>query len=68
MADILISKSLRYIGHVYRIGRERLPRQTTPQFTAEDVTAKSGLTTVKRNIRWRDLTGTGSGSSNIENN
>ena len=30
MADILIEKGLRWLGHFYRMGTERLPRQLGP--------------------------------------
>ena len=59
MADMLITKGLRWIGHVHRMGRERLPRhlpywklemgqrnQGRPRLRFKDVT--------KRNMKWRD--------------
>ena len=60
MADMLITKGLRWIGHVHRMGRERLPRhlpywqlemeqrnQGRPRLRFKDVT--------KRNMKWRDI-------------
>ena len=60
MADMLITKGLRWIGHVHRMGRERLPRQLLysqlemgqrnqgrPRLLFKDVT--------KRNMKWRDI-------------
>eukprot|EP00795_Rhopilema_esculentum_P002530 gene2530-725_t len=60
MADMLITKCLRWIGHVHRMGRESLPRQILysplemgqrnqggPRLRFKDVT--------KRNMKWRDI-------------
>lgn len=60
MTDILIEKGLRWLGHVHRMGKERLPRQLLysqlcdgkrslgrPRLRFKDV--------AKRNMKWRDM-------------
>ena len=60
MADILIEKGLRWLGHVHRMGQERLPRrllysqlcegkrnQGRPRLRFKDV--------AKRNMKWRKI-------------
>ena len=60
MTDILIEKNLRWLGHVHRMGNERLPRQLLysqlcegkrnqgrPRLRFKDV--------AKRNMKWREI-------------
>ena len=60
MADILIEKNLRWLGHVHRMDRNRLPRQLlySQLYNGKRNQGRSRLRfkdTVKRNMKCRDI-------------